>query len=124
MELTDSSRKPGQKDESDDSARVPAKLSSAGFTLIPQPSDDLKDPLVCRKTSHSNAAFYTSLLITHSSQNWSSLKKATTLFIWCFGSFVTTAAGLGNALGYFVQAKAYNKRDPIALSYSVGRHPS
>ncbi|KAF6218707.1 hypothetical protein HO133_005249 [Letharia lupina] len=96
MELTDSYRKPGQKDESDDSARVPAKLSSAGFTLIPQPSDDLKDPL-----------------------NWSSLKKATTLFIWCFGSFVTTASGLGNALGYFVQAKVYNKRDPIVLSYSV-----
>ena len=38
--------------------------------------------------------------------------------IWCLGCFVTTASGLGNALGYFVQAKVYNEA-PIRLSYSV-----
>ncbi|CAF9935387.1 MAG: hypothetical protein ALECFALPRED_006371 [Alectoria fallacina] len=95
-ELTDSFGKPGQRNQSDDSAEVPLKTSSTGFTLIPQPSDDVKDPL-----------------------NWSLLKKFNTLFIWCLGSFVTTASGLGNALGYFVQAKVYNKPDPISLSYSV-----
>lgn len=60
---------------------------------------------------------------TNHFQNWSSKKKSITLFIWCLGSFVTTASGLGNALGYFVQAKIYNKPDPISLSYSVGRFP-
>ena len=49
------------------------------------------------------------------------LKKSTTLLIWCLGSFVSTASGLGNALGYFVQAKVYDKSDPISLSYSVRR---
>ncbi|KAL9065488.1 MAG: hypothetical protein Q9161_008193 [Pseudevernia consocians] len=73
-----------------------AKTSPTGVTLIPQPSDDAKDPL-----------------------NWSSSKKLTTMLIWCLGSFVSTASGLGNALGYFVQAKVYNKSDPISLSYSV-----
>lgn len=43
------------------------------------------------------------------------------MFIWCIGCFVTTASGLGNALGYFVQARVYNKPDPISLSYSVRR---
>ena len=41
------------------------------------------------------------------------------MLIWCLGSFVSTASGLGNALGYFVQARVYNKSDPISLSYSV-----
>ncbi|KAL9133327.1 MAG: hypothetical protein Q9175_005496 [Cornicularia normoerica] len=96
MELTAPASKFGQKGESDESTNVPTKLSPTGVTLIPQPSDDVKDPL-----------------------NWSSSKKSTTLLIWCLGSFVSTASGLGNALGYFVQAKVYNKSDPISLSYSV-----
>ena len=49
------------------------------------------------------------------------MKKSITLLIWCLGSFVATASGLGNALGYFVQAKVYNKPNPISLSYSVRR---
>lgn len=76
-------------------ATVP-KTSSTGVTLIPQPSDDPKDPL-----------------------NWPPAKKTIILIIWCLGSFISTGSGLGNALGYFVQAKVYHKDDPIALSYSV-----
>lgn len=67
--------------------------------------------------------YHANLLSTYTFQNWSLLKKFNTLFIWCLGSFVTTASGLGNALGYFVQAKVYNKPDPISLSYSVRLPP-
>lgn len=121
MELIESAGNSGQKDESNDLARVPAKLSSSGFTLIPQPSDDSKDPLVRPRIFHSTFICQTSLLKPHNFQNWSSLKKSTTLFIWCLAAFVTTASGLGNTLGYFVQAKIYNKPNPISLSYSVRR---
>lgn len=48
-------------------------------------------------------------------------KKIIITAIWCLGAFVSTASGLGNALGYFVQAKVYHKDDPIALSYSVSQ---
>ena len=46
-------------------------------------------------------------------------KKIINLVIWSLGAFVGTASGLGNALGYFIQAKVYHKENPIELSYSV-----
>ena len=46
-------------------------------------------------------------------------KKTINLIIWSLGAFVSTASGLGNALGYFVQAKVYHKDNPIELAYSV-----
>ena len=46
-------------------------------------------------------------------------KKIINLVIWSLGAYVGTASGLGNALGYFVQAKVYHKENPIELSYSV-----
>ena len=52
-------------------------------------------------------------------QNWSWYKKCVITAIWCLGGFVSTASGLGNALGYFVQAKVYQKDNPVSLSYSV-----
>lgn len=51
MELTHLASKPGQESESHASAISPAKLSSTGLVLVPQPSDDVKDPLVCLKLS-------------------------------------------------------------------------
>ena len=48
MELKQSTDEPvRQQGEKQDSAHVFTKLSSTGITLIPQPSDDVKDPLVC-----------------------------------------------------------------------------
>ena len=46
-------------------------------------------------------------------------KKIINLVIWSLGAYISTASGLGNALGYFVQAKVYHKENPIELSYSV-----
>ena len=47
MELTALNSKPGRKEESDDSPQNHAKSFPTGVTLIPQPSDDADDPLVC-----------------------------------------------------------------------------
>ena len=48
MELIQSTDEPlQQQGEKQDSAHVFTKLSATGITLIPQPSDDVKDPLVC-----------------------------------------------------------------------------
>ncbi|KAL8951240.1 MAG: hypothetical protein Q9222_002768 [Ikaeria aurantiellina] len=72
------------------------KRAPNGVILVPQPTEDPEDPL-----------------------NWSLWNKCTITGIWCLGAFVSTASGLGNALGYFVQAKLYHKDDPVQLSYSV-----
>ncbi len=90
------------------------RTSSAGIKLIPQPSNDSQDPLVWigptikRSKYDGNDQF----------QTWTALKKTFTTLIWCLGAFVSTALGLGNALGYFFQAEFYHK-DAIAISYSV-----
>ena len=68
MELADSFGKPGQSNENDDSAEVPLKSSSSGFTLIPQPSDDVKDPLVCHKIFQANLIYHATLISTHNSR--------------------------------------------------------
>lgn len=68
MELADSFGKPGQRNENDDSAEIPLKSSSTGFTLIPQPSDDVKDPLVCPKIFQSNLIYHARLISTHTSR--------------------------------------------------------
>lgn len=94
------------------------KVSASGLTLIPQPSDDPKDPLVSGPAVF--RARHAASLTRQILQNWSISKKSITTAIWCLGSFVSTASGLGNALGYFVQAKVYHKDDPIDISYSVG----
>ena len=49
MELKESACKLKQQRESIELARRQVKLSSTGVTLVPQPSDDAKDPLVCPK---------------------------------------------------------------------------
>lgn len=54
MELMDSACKPKLQAQSHDSAPTPMKYSTTGITLIPQPSDDAKDPLVCADLSSSN----------------------------------------------------------------------
>ena len=119
MELTTSAEKTWSNEKSDSVTEDPAKTTPTGVTLIPQPSDDAKDPLVSPLIQQSVFVYPISLLRIPFLQNWSSLKKLTTLLIWCLGSFVSTASGLGNVLGYFVQAKVYNKSDPVSLSYSV-----
>ena len=55
MEFTDLVSHPRQRSESDDFVQVSAKLSSTGITLIPQPSDDVKDPLVRNRVTYSTS---------------------------------------------------------------------
>ncbi|EXJ57722.1 uncharacterized protein A1O5_12512 [Cladophialophora psammophila CBS 110553] len=71
------------------------KHSAQGVVLVPQPSDDPRDPL-----------------------NWSSAKKATTFTIVCFIAFAGLLQALANASGFFYQAAAYGKT-PIEISYSL-----
>lgn len=46
MEFADLDSKPRAQAERNDTYQVDPKLSSKGVTLLPQPSDDIKDPLV------------------------------------------------------------------------------
>ena len=66
------------------------------IVLVPQPSDDPKDPL-----------------------NWSNKKKILTLCIVSFVSCISLAQALANQAGFFPQAALYHKT-PVQLSYSVG----
>ena len=65
MELTVSAGHPLRKGESDDLAQVSVKVSSTGLTLIPQPSNDVKDPLVCNEVKYSASDYPKGLLTTH-----------------------------------------------------------
>ena len=50
MEFADSDSKPRARAERNDTSQIDRKLSSKGITLVPQPSDDVKDPLVCSRS--------------------------------------------------------------------------
>ena len=69
-----------------------------GITLVPQPSDDPRDPL-----------------------NWSQRKKYTILVIYCLAGFAGTASSLANQLGFEAQAKLYGKT-LVQMSYTVSKH--
>lgn len=66
-----------------------------GVLLVPQPSDDPRDPL-----------------------NWPQAKKIRILVILSLASFAGTASSLANQLGLFPQAKTYHKT-PVETSYTV-----
>ncbi|TVY85567.1 putative MFS-type transporter [Lachnellula suecica] len=65
------------------------------LVLLPQPSDDPKDPL-----------------------NWSPRRKYLTLFVLCFSCFAATSGPTSFQLSYVLQAPTYHETT-IALSYSV-----
>ncbi|RAK99002.1 putative polyamine transporter [Aspergillus ibericus CBS 121593] len=77
----------------------PALKTTGGknpIVLIPQPSDDPKDPL-----------------------NWSPAKKYWTLFLLCYAGFAALGLPSSQQLTYYVQAAAYPGRTTVDLSYSV-----
>ena len=66
MELIEPTNKPVQRRErSQDSAHVFTKSSPTGITLIPQPSDDVKDPLVGAGIFVSDLGRYAGLQTTY-----------------------------------------------------------
>ena len=65
IELAYSVTNPEPKNESGNSTQVSAKLSPNGFALVPQPSEDVKDPLVCAQVFHFDFTRHASPLITH-----------------------------------------------------------
>ncbi|OAP61754.1 hypothetical protein AYL99_03957 [Fonsecaea erecta] len=75
---------------------VSVNLKTANnVVLIPQPSDNPKDPL-----------------------NWPVAKKIMILVIVSYTSFIGTAQQVANQSGIFAQATLYNRK-PIELSYSI-----
>ena len=78
---------------------APQNKTRDGIVLIPQPSDEPRDPL-----------------------NWSQRKKYFTLFIVSLSAFVGTASSLANQLSFGAQSKVYDKT-LVQMSYSV-RIPS
>jgi hypothetical protein len=66
-----------------------------GVVLIPQPSNDPRDPL-----------------------NWPMWKKVTQMAIVSFVAFISLAQQLANEAGFFPQAALYHKT-PTEISYSV-----
>jgi hypothetical protein len=71
------------------------KKTSHGVILIPQPSDDPRDPL-----------------------NWSTSKKLLTLGVLSFASCISLAQSLANQAGFLPQAELYHVA-PVKISYSV-----
>jgi hypothetical protein len=71
------------------------KKSAEGIVLVPQPSNDPRDPL-----------------------NWPLRKKIWTLAIVSLASFIGLAQALANQSGFFVQGAVYHKT-PVEMSYSV-----
>lgn len=82
-----------QKAESFYSEQAP--VSRGGIILVPQPSDDPRDPL-----------------------NWSQTKKYLTLLVVSLASFAGGLQALANSAGLFPQAKAYH-RTPTEITYSI-----
>ena len=83
-----------KEDETSDQKEIILKTSH-GIILVPQPSEDPKDPL-----------------------NWPMSKKILTLGIISFASFIGLSQSLANQSGFFPQALLYHKK-PVQLSYSV-----
>ncbi|MCJ1311613.1 hypothetical protein MMC25_005286 [Agyrium rufum] len=71
------------------------KASKGGVVLIPQPSDDPRDPL-----------------------NWPNRKKYLMLFALCFAGFAAATAPVAHQTAYFVIAESLEKT-PTQLSYSI-----
>ncbi|KAI9877446.1 MAG: hypothetical protein M1830_003868 [Pleopsidium flavum] len=71
------------------------KRPGEAVVLIPQPSDDLKDPL-----------------------NWPARKKHLTLAVLCFSCFAANLGPTSFQLAYVLQAPTYHKT-PVALSYGI-----
>jgi hypothetical protein len=71
------------------------QTTSHGVILIPQPSDDPRDPL-----------------------NWSRNKKLLTLGVVSFASCISLAQLLANQAGFLPQAELYHV-PPVNISYSV-----
>jgi hypothetical protein len=88
------------------------KTDSAGVTLVPQPSDDPRDPLVSGPSPSMRQLTQTEL------QNWPREKKLTTLSIVCLAAFAGVLQALANSAGFFPQAALYHKT-PVQVSYSV-----
>jgi len=81
-----------------DDMRGPAahmKHSAKGILLVPQPSDDPRDPL-----------------------NWSAFKKGVTLAVVCLAAWSVLLQALANASGFFFQAELYNTT-PTEITYAV-----
>ena len=87
-----------------------------GIALVPNPSDDRQDPLVC--TLYSNTLSLFLWLSTYLPQNWSQRRKYTVLAILCLSAFSGLASSLANQLGFVAQAKLYQK-ELVEVSYSV-----
>ncbi|KAK4946611.1 hypothetical protein LTR10_014463 [Elasticomyces elasticus] len=72
-----------------------ATKNESGITLVPQPTDDPRDPL-----------------------NWSRGRKLLTLFIVSFAGFTGTLQAVGNVSSIFQQGALYNKTG-VEITYSV-----
>lgn len=72
-----------------------AKTTAKGVVLVPQPTDDPRDPL-----------------------NWSQRKKYLILAILCLAGFASNVSALANQLALGVQAKVYHKT-LVETSYAV-----
>ncbi|PWY76506.1 putative polyamine transporter [Aspergillus sclerotioniger CBS 115572] len=84
------------RDTPSPSPRLKTTGGNNPIVLIPQPSDDPKDPL-----------------------NWSPAKKYGMLFLLCYVGFAALSLPSSQQLTYYVQASAYPGRSTVDLSYSV-----
>ncbi|KAI9691707.1 MAG: hypothetical protein M1822_007779 [Bathelium mastoideum] len=83
------------RENSESTEVASAQKTRNGIALVPQPSDDPKDPL-----------------------SWSQSKKYTILVIYCLAGFAGTASSLANQLGFEAQGKVYGKT-LVQMSYTV-----
>lgn len=87
--------------------------------LIPQPSDDPKDPLVSPCIHVENTLHSFPRLTCFTFKNWPQSKKYTILAILSLTAFSGLASSLANQLGLEAQAELYGKT-LTELSYTVG----
>lgn len=96
-----------------DGSRPDWKYGSNGNELVPQPSDDPRDPLVSLEIER-----WWCMGTPDTQQNWSMAKKVTIFGIMCFGTFVGIASAVANVLATPVQAKDWGVT-PEEAAYSV-----
>jgi hypothetical protein len=91
-----------------------------GIALVPQPSDDPDDPLVCTLLHGFSHSLHVCISFEAKTppQNWPQRKKYTILAILCLSAFSGMASPLANQLGLVAQSKLYG-RPIVEISYSV-----
>ena len=106
------SQPPSEADETRLS-RSQMKRNARDILLVPQPSDDPRDPLVGLKPQSQNR------IVSNLYQNWSAFKKVTTLAVICLAAWSVLLQALANASGEATKFCACSRVTESKLGYRI-----